>query len=40
MTGIGITAGSAMSPDQLRTAGAKLVVPTISRLIPHLKTET
>ena len=40
MTGIGITAGSAMSPDQLRAAGAALVLPTISRLIPHLKTGT
>jgi HAD superfamily hydrolase (TIGR01509 family) len=40
MTSIGITAGSAMSPDQLRAAGAKLVLPTISRLIPHLTTGT
>jgi HAD superfamily hydrolase (TIGR01509 family) len=40
MTGIGITAGSAMSPDQLRSAGATLVLPTIARLIPHLKTGT
>lgn len=40
MTGIGITAGSAMSPDQLRAAGATLVLPVVSRLIPHLKAET
>ena len=40
MTGIGITAGSAMSPDQLREAGATLVLPVMSRLIPHLKTGT
>lgn len=37
MTGIGITAGSAMGPDQLREAGAILVLPTMSRLIPLIK---
>ncbi|MEX0626025.1 MAG: HAD family phosphatase [Chloroflexota bacterium] len=36
---LGITAGSAMSPDQLRTAGARLVLPTMAHLIPHLKRE-
>ncbi len=40
MTAIAITAGSAMSPDQLREAGATLVLPTMSRLIPHLQTGT
>lgn len=40
MTGIGISAGSAVSPDQLRAAGAALVLPTMSGLIPHLTTET
>jgi HAD superfamily hydrolase (TIGR01509 family) len=36
MVAVGISAGSAVSPDQLRTAGAVLVLPIISRLIPHL----
>lgn len=40
MVAIGITAGSAMSPDELRAAGAVLVLPTTARLIPHLKAET
>ncbi|MBA3687527.1 MAG: HAD family phosphatase [Chloroflexi bacterium] len=40
MVAIGITAGSAMSPDQLRAAGAALVFPTMDRLIPHLKAES
>jgi HAD superfamily hydrolase (TIGR01509 family) len=37
MVAIGITAGSAMSPDQLRAAGASIVFPTMARLIPHLQ---
>ncbi len=40
MVAIGITAGSAMSPDQLHAAGAALVLPTLARLIPHLRAET
>ena len=40
MVAIGITAGSAMSSDRLRAAGAVLVLPTTARLIPHLKAET
>ena len=36
MVAIGITAGSAMSPDQLRAARAVLVLPTMAHLIPHL----
>ena len=37
MVAIGISAGSAVSPNQLRTAGAVLVLTTMSDLIPHLK---
>jgi HAD superfamily hydrolase (TIGR01509 family) len=40
MVPIGITAGSAVTPDQLRAAGAVLVLPTMARLIPHLQAET
>ena len=40
MVAIGITAGSAMSPDQLRAAGAAVVFPTMARLIPHLSSGT
>lgn len=39
MVAIAITAGSAMSADQLRAAGAVLVLPTIARLVPHLTSE-
>jgi HAD superfamily hydrolase (TIGR01509 family) len=40
MTGIAISAGSAVSPDQLREAGAMVVLPVMSRLIPHLQSAT
>jgi phosphoglycolate phosphatase len=36
MPAIGITAGSAVSADQLRDAGAGLVLPTLVELIPYL----
>jgi HAD superfamily hydrolase (TIGR01509 family) len=36
MVAVAITAGSAVSPDQLRAAGARLVLPTMVRLIPQL----
>lgn len=36
MPAIAITAGSAMSADQLRDAGASLVLPTLAKLIPYL----
>lgn len=39
MVAIGLSAGSAVSPDQLRTAGAVLVLPNMARLIPHLTRE-
>lgn len=37
MPAICITAGSAVSADQLRAAGAWLVLPAMADLIPHLK---
>jgi HAD superfamily hydrolase (TIGR01509 family) len=36
MTAIAVTAGSALSEDQLRAAGATLVIPTLAELIPSL----
>ena len=36
MPAIGITAGSAVTADQLRDAGASLVLPTLAELIPYL----
>jgi len=36
MPAIGITAGSAVTADQLHDAGACLVVHTLRELIPHL----
>jgi phosphoglycolate phosphatase len=39
MPAVGITAGSAVSADQLRDAGAGLVLPTLADLIPYLSDE-
>ena len=36
MRAIGITAGSAVTADQLREAGASLVLPTLAELVPYL----